>query len=199
MIAKDSNRTGPGVGEPPAPSILGPACFAGMSARRYGFTLDWRDALAWERLPQELAGRAKAIWIVSILLAGLGYGLMTDLLPPWVARVPELVQVMVVLVLWWGLWALAMAGLQRSRARRRIPLPLAIRVEASDDHLKVDWGGACHVMRPETIRQVVLTPSHVFVEDAKRLLILPIGAFGGMADMAAFADHWQEALRDPEG
>ena len=171
----------PGMEDAPAGSLF-----------RASYTLTWRDAMAWEQLPSELRGWRKLVFFALPVLAGMAFALSEGWRPAWfVARSP-MVQLALLVALVYLLWALWFKRAARRRARRRIPLPLSAEIEDRGDRLVLRIGADEGAMWPDTIRQVVPTPTHVFVENAERLVIVPRRAFADAGQMLAFAARWDE-------
>ena len=51
----------------------------------------------------------------------------------------------------------------------------------------------------ETVAKVIRTDRHVFIDAQDDVLIIPANAFETDNEMAAFADAWEKASRDPGG
>lgn len=178
----------------------GPATTAaGGPNRRLRAVLTWRDALAWEQLPSELRGWRKAGFFALPVLAGAGWAAFGERRPGWLQTLPDWGVMLVLALLSWLVWVVLANLSARRRARRRIPRPLPVLAEDWGDHLYLQIGPDEDVMLPETTLQTVLGPAHLFLQDADRLLILPLRAFDDAAEMAAFAEVWRDRGRDPEG
>ena len=152
--------------------------------------LDRRDALAWEVLPRAMTRREYWAYIAILVLAGMALGVAGEHLPAWVQALPELVTLLAVVAVAHLLWMVLATLARHGRARRRIPERLFTIVEDWGDHLYLRLGPDEEVMVPEAIRQVVTTSSHVFIEDADCLAILPRRAFADATGMADFAARW---------
>ena len=154
------------------------------------FRLTPADALAWEMLPAEARGWLKAALFAPWIMLGLGWGVTEgNGLALWLrlalAAAPAL-----------AVWALSQALISRARQRRaiaRIPAPLEMVCTSGARQLVAhpdDQPQTALTVTPETLRQVVLTPTHLFLDADPALLILPRAAFAEAADMAALAAHW---------
>ncbi|MFT4150778.1 MAG: hypothetical protein QM656_11330 [Paracoccaceae bacterium] len=82
------------------------------------------------------------------------------------------------------------------RARARLPVEGSAETGVHGDHLAVRQGGRLFRIAPETIRSVVVTDHHVFVDAPPEVAILPLAAFGDGARMRVFAEHWDRLSRD---
>lgn len=169
-------------GSPPAP--LQPLA-------RLHYRLTPADALAWEAIPREWSRRK--LWLVLAGFGALGavYGLLEDSLAlhSLAARLPVILGLAA--LGWLALVAIGTLATRR-RARRRLPVPVEAVLEIWPDHL-AEWRDgrpAPLIVAPETIRQVVATPGHVFLDVPPGLLILPAAAFPE-GDHRAFAEHWE--------
>lgn len=158
------------------------------------FPLTRRDALAWESLPSELRG-----WRHTVFLLWLGGGgLIVAALPERLVGPENGLRFYTVLILaiafQYALAALWMTLWRHLRARRRCPAPTLARLTVWQDRLsetREDQPGAAPlVVTPELVRQVVVTPAHLFIEAASGVLIVPATAFADSRAMGDFAAHW---------
>lgn len=173
------------------------------ASRALDFTLGRADALAWEVLPSEMTGWRKALFLVFLAAGGL-----------WLVLLPEdweidahdwriLVATTAGICLQWAIATLAMTLAAHRRAARRLPGPVAVRVEDHGDRLIVHERAEG---RPErraavavaAIRNIVLGERHLFVEAPPEVLILPLAAFDDREDMALTADLWDTRSRAGE-
>ena len=152
------------------------------------YTLTTADALAYETLPREMVGWRKWLLLVGLAVAG---GLVAFLPTEWVG--PE----------WgWRFWlaALLLVGIAyalatavmtfaaRRRARRRVPSPSVVTLEQWGDHLAVTIGGRQQFIAYETIADVAIGKSHVFITAPPEALIVPLSAFADRDEMTAFGE-----------
>ncbi len=163
-------------------------------------TLSYRltraDALAWTVLRREVVGGALLALILWFALAG---GILA-LLPVGLTGEEGSWRFWAVLA---GLvavqYALLVAGLtwrQHWRAARMLPQPQDVQLEIWGDHLSARQGARVLNVAPETIRQVVVTESHVFLDIVTDVLIVPLRAFADAAEMAAFGALWDDLSRN---
>lgn len=160
------------------------------------YTLTTADALAYEALPRELVGWRK--WLLLVWLAAAG-GLVAFLPPEWVG--PE----------WsWRFWlfALALVGLayglatavmtlaMHRRARRRVPLPVAVTLEQWGDHLAARIGERQLFIAYETIADVAIGKAHVFITAPPEALIVSLAAFTDRAGMVSFGEAVDRLSRE---
>lgn len=149
------------------------------------------DALAWEALPTEARGWAKLAVFAPWIMLGLGWGAMDgNGLPFWqhaaLATAPAL-----------AVWALSQALFSRARQRRalaRVPAPADMLCTVAEARLTAHPEGRPHeaiTLTPADLRQVVLTPAHLFLDGAPALIILPRAAFADAEAMAALAARWE--------
>jgi len=146
--------------------------------------------MAWEALPAEARGWAKAALFAPWIMLGLGWGVTEgNDLALWLRL--ALVAAPAVAV-----WALSQALFARARQRRafaRIPAPAEMRCAVGATRLTAHPENRPHealTVTPETLRQVVLTPGYLFLDADPALLILPRAAFADAAEMAALAARW---------
>ncbi len=174
---------------------------AAAPARVWEFTLDHADALAWEALPSAIRGWRKFVFLLFLAAGGL-----------WPLLLPEswdidrhqwriLLATTVGVGLQWALATVAMTLATRRRAARRLPSPVAVRIEDHGDHLAVRERGEGrperHASIPiERIVSVVLGARHLFVQAPPEVLILPLAAFTDLQDMARTADLWDGRSRE---
>lgn len=156
------------------------------------------DALVWETLPTEARGWAKAALFAPWITLGLGWG-ATDGngLPLWLRAVLVAAPALAV----WGLTQALFTRSRRRRALARIPAPVdmlcSVQAHAITFHPE-DRPQAALTLTPDQIRQVVLTPAHLFLDAAPVLLILPRAAFADAAAMAALADRWETLSQEAQ-
>lgn len=174
---------------------------AAAPARVLEFTLDRADALAWEALPSAIRGWRKLAFLLFFAAGGL-----------WPLLLPEsweidqhqwriLLATTVGVLLQWVLATVAMTLATRRRAARRLPHPVAVRIEDHGDHLALRERGEGRPDRHasvaiEGIVNVVLGARHLFVEAPPEVLILPLAAFADLEDMARTADMWDRRSRE---
>lgn len=153
------------------------------------FTLTPADALAWERLPRELRGWRRLLFFLWLAAAGAW---LTVLPERWIAgKLSQLLALLPFVALHWGLASLAMSLAARRRARRRIPAPVQVRLVEQGQMLSWQLGeSAPQEITPATIRQVLLTRSHLFLDAPPALVILPVAAFETAQAAQDFATRW---------
>lgn len=149
------------------------------------------DALAWEALPTEARGWAKAAHFAPWIMLGLGWGVTEgNDLALWLRL--ALVAAPAVAV-----WALSQALFSRARQRRalaRVPAPADMLCTVAEARLTAhpeDRPQEAVTLTPVDLRQVVLTPAHLFLDAAPALIILPRAAFADAEAMAALAARWE--------
>lgn len=153
------------------------------------FSLTAADALAWESLPRTLAG-----WRLFVFYLWLGAaGLWLAVLPEhWIrGQLASLLLLLLFVALHWAGASLATTLAAHRRARRRIPAPLGARL--IDTGAVLSWQiGAYPVqsIAPAAIRQVLLTPRHLFLDAPPALVIVPLAAFDSPAAAQEFAARW---------
>lgn len=155
------------------------------------YHVDWRDALVWERLPHELRGRQKVIYIGFLVAGGMGYGIAAEFLPDWIIALPYILVLLVIAAVMHGLWRVYYALLSRHRAKRRVPRRMYCVFE--------DWGEDIYVhtaveevsLSADLCRQTVVTPSHLFIDFGDPLVIVPAAAFDSPSQCAAFVAKWE--------
>ena len=152
------------------------------------YTLTTADALAYEALPREMVGWRK--WLLLVWLAVAG-GLVAFLPTEWVG--PEWgwrfwLAALVLIGIAYALAAAAMTLATRRRARKRIPAPTVATLEQWGDHLAVTVGGRQLFVAYETIADVAIGKSHVFITAPPEALIVPLSAFADRDEMTAFGE-----------
>lgn len=157
--------------------------------------LTWRDALVWEQLPREIVGWEKFRLIAIFAAFGMFVALTEDHHPAWFANASGLTQMLLAVAVAYLVHTLLM-NLRRSwSARRRVPTPMRVTTEVQLDRVQQSWatGGIAQTLA-ET-RQTICTPSHLFLDSAQSLVILPLGCFDSPKAMAEFAESWEFASR----
>lgn len=152
------------------------------------------DALAWEYRPMDLTGWRKLGLLAPWIALGMGWAAAEPLADP-LAR--GAVAVGAAIAVWLAVRMLVTRA-QRQRARARLPLPVDMICRVWADHLEVrpETGDAAPlIVGPRTIRQVLRTPGHLFVETAPALLIVPRAAFASPDEMAAVAARCEALSR----
>lgn len=152
------------------------------------YTLTTTDALAFETLPRELVGWRK--WLLLVWLAVAG-GLVAFLPAEWVG--PEWgwrfwLAALVLVGIAYGLATAVMTLATHRRARRRVPAPSVVTLEQWGDHLAVTIGGRQQFIAYETIADVAIGKSHVFITAPPEALIVPLSAFADRDEMTAFGE-----------
>jgi hypothetical protein len=152
------------------------------------YTLTTADALAYEALPREMVGWRK--WLLLVWLAVAG-GLVAFLPAEWVG--PEWgwrfwLAALVLVGIAYALATGAMTLATRRRARKRIPAPTVATLEQWGDHLAVTVGGRQLFVAYETIADVAIGKSHVFITAPPEALIVPLSAFADRDEMTAFGE-----------
>lgn len=152
------------------------------------YTLTTADALAYETLPREMVGWRK--WLLLVWLAVAG-GLVAFLPAEWVG--PEWgwrfwLAALVLVGIAYALAGAAMTLATRRRAGKRIPAPTVATLEQWGDHLAVTGGGRQLFIAYETIADVAIGKSHVFVTAPPVALIVPLSAFADRDEMRAFGE-----------
>ncbi len=156
------------------------------------------DALVWEALPREASGWAKLAVFAPWIMLGLGWGAMDgNGLPFWqhgaLATAPALAV--------WALSQVLVAHGRQRRAHARLPAPADMRCTVAEARLTAHPEGRPQdalTITPEGLRQVVLTPTHLFLDAGPDLLILPRAAFADAEAMAALAARWETLSRQAQ-
>lgn len=163
------------------------------------YTLTASDALVWETRPRELTG-----WRRMIFLLWLGFaGFVLFLVPQdWVGPEGSLrfyLWLVGLIGVQWGLAALAMTAMARLRARRRIPVPLVVRLDVYPDRLveRRDLAEPV-VITPDRIASVLSFPGHVIVATPRDVVIVPARAFADAAAMDGFAARWDRLSHEAQ-
>ena len=166
--------------------------------RTYEYTLTPADALAYESLPRSLRGwrfYVLALWLAS---SGLVLALMPE---SWIG--PEggwlfwLVGVALLGIA--GVIAVAaMTLMKHLRAYRRVPAPLAMRVEEWAEHFSIEAGGRSRSLAFGDIVGTGATATHLFIVTRGDLLILPAHLFTDRGEMRLLARRLAAHGRDPE-
>ena len=150
------------------------------------YTLTTADALAYEALPRELVGWRK--WLLLVWLAVAG-GLVAFLPAEWVG--PEWgwrfwLAALVLVGIAYGLATAVMTLTRHRRARRRVPASSVVTLEQWGDHLAVTIGGRQQFIAYETIADVAIGKSHVFITAPPEALIVPRSAIAERDENTAF-------------
>ena len=157
-----------------------------LKVRRY--RLARADALAYERLPGELSGRAKFALIIWLALPGAVSGLLADEVSVriwWLSLVA-----MVVFAL--GVAMVVSRMIATGRAARH-PIPDGeVTLEQWGDHLAEFADGRARFVAMEAIGRVIDTPEHIFVCAERFPIIVPRAAFEDERDMRLFAGWLDE-------
>lgn len=153
------------------------------------FPLGPADALAWEGLPHELRGWRRLVFYLWLGAAGFWLVVLPE--GRVAGQLSQLLALLPFIALHWGIASLAMSLAARWRARRRIPAPLSARL--IDTGATLIWqrsDAAAQTITPAAIRQVLLTPTHLFLDAPPALVIVPLTAFESTAAAQAFAERW---------
>lgn len=167
--------------------------------RVHEYTLTRADALAYESLPRELRGWRFLVLLIWLATAGGVLGLLPE---EWIG--PEggwLFWLVGVLLL--GIAAAVAIGVmtlaRHFRARRRVPAPIAMRVEEWGDYLAItEAGNRVRRLPYAKVGQTILTPGHLFLVAPPDLLILPAHSFADPAEMSALARRIDAAGHDTD-
>lgn len=186
--------TGPG-GETPSAQVSSEPYFS-VPEFSLRYSLNWRDALVWEGLPGEVRGPQKAIYIGFQLAGGMVYGLAADRLPDWIATLPHVLVLLVVMMVMHGLWLIYRAAFRRYRARRRIPHQTYCVFEDWGDHIYIHDARQEVSLSADLCRQMVVTPTHIFIDFADALVIVPAHAFDTSSQRDAFVAKWQRLEKE---
>lgn len=166
--------------------------------RILAYRLTPADAVAFEALPRPLGGVTKFVAIVWLALAGAVLALLPESVAGREHSLRWWLVGLVLLAIQFALLVLVHNLRIRRRARRRIPAACDVELAEWGDHLHEKRSGSDVFVSPETIAKVIRTDRHVFIDAPDDVLIIPAAAFETVNDMAAFADGWDEASRDPE-
>lgn len=152
------------------------------------YTLTTADALAYEAMPRELIGWRK--WLLLIWLAVAG-GAVAFLPVEWIG--PEWgwrfwLAALLLVGIAYGLAAAVMTLATHRRARRHIPAPMVVTLEQWGDHLAVTTAERQLFVAYETIADVAIGKSHVFITAPPEALIVPLTAFPDRDEMTAFGE-----------
>ena len=161
------------------------------------FDLDWRDALAWERVDPRHRRRGR-VAVAASLFAGIGLVRVTgshlaDL--RWLHSVP-MAAVFILMP------AVAVLLLQTQaaarRARDRFPRVVRVETEISPSRVvqRVAGDEAAVRIGAKSLREVVVRADHIFLSNGTDVAILPARAFGSGPEKDAFAARWRQKLRD---
>ncbi|MDT8854528.1 hypothetical protein RNZ50_05685 [Paracoccaceae bacterium Fryx2] len=162
--------------------------------------MSWRltrgDSLAWEAQPREMTAGRQVIFLLWLALGGL----WVLLLPRWLVPEGSLLFYACMVAaagVQYGLATVWLTWRAHRRARRRVPLPVRMRLEDRAEGLRVGPEGAGDgtLIAPAMIRQVVVTPGHVFIDTPRDVVIVPLRAFRDVGEMRAFAERWDEAAK----
>lgn len=152
------------------------------------------DALIWQRQPRELRGWRYFALFAAPVACGMAYAATEEFLALGARLTVAAGAGIAVFLLAQVLFQLA----DRRAARRQVPTQQEATLEIWGDHLCETRGGITRNFVPERNRQVVLTPHHLFIEDAGGLLILPLTAFEDRPDMETFAAHWDARAHEAQ-
>jgi hypothetical protein len=162
----------------------------------YRYTLTWRDALAYERLPRNMPGLQKAtlyIWMAfaGLLLIALPPELVGDAGTPrfWLSGAG-------LLLVQYGIFVLGRAVMRLNRARFRYPAPAEIELEQEPGHLVVSEAGKRRTVPFEEIGVLLPTAHHLFIAAGRDLIIVPAEAFPSAGDMAALVADIDTFMRE---
>lgn len=183
-----------GTGEAEAPAAVG-GRLGVKPDRVIHYTLDYSDALVWERASPPHRKRDK-VALFAAFFAGLGLlkmlgGVMTDLAP--LHTVPMAVLLMAAP---FGLVILLQRRDLRQRAQRRADQRIGVRLEI--------WGDRLVEYRDDrkeplafgalSMREVREEETHVFLSTGREVMIVPTRAFLNPAAKTAFAEEWQAKI-----
>lgn len=152
------------------------------------YTLTPEDALAYERLTRERRGWGQVLFYIWIACAGAA---LVALPQDWTGDEGSLRFYVVgaaLIALFWLSANLMRDQFRRIRAYRRVPAPIAVRLEVWGDHIAIESGGRQTVLAYETIAAVHHDEAHVFISGPSAVVIVPRSAFADSAALAAFAE-----------
>jgi len=161
----------------------------------FRYTLNWQDALAYERLPRDLPGLQK---ITLYLWLGLA-GIVLIALPADIVGEINSIRFWLTgagLVLLQYAIFVTLRGVTRfNRARYRYPVPADVALEQWPDHLVITSGGKTRQVRFEEIGALLPTAQRLFIASGHELIIVPLLAFEDGAGMAALVDAIDAYMR----
>lgn len=147
------------------------------------FSLTPADALAYERLPGELSGRAKVSLIVSLASVGGFYGFVEDWPAAWRYGVTALL-----VLAWLGAAMAIRTVLMRRRAKALAVRDGDVEIEEWYDHLAVRTASGTRVLAIETIGKVLVGEGYVFILHHGGPTVVPLRAFEDAEAMRAFGE-----------
>lgn len=183
-----------GAGEAEAP-VAADGRSGGRPDRVIHYTLDYEDALVWERASPSHRKRDK-VALFAAFFAGLGLlkmlgGVMTDL-----ATLHSLPMATLLMAAPFGMVILLQRRDLRARAQRRAGQRSGMRLEI--------WGDRLVEYRDDrreplafgalSLREVRETAGHVFLSTGSDVIIVPGRAFVSEAAKSAFAAEWQARI-----
>ncbi len=160
------------------------------------YQLTSKDVLAWETLPGEIGVSGKIGGLTLAIIAGLAMSLLPEALvgTPWQGRF--VISGAIILSLAWLIFRGGRQIVSNQRARRAMPKPLDVTLEAWGDHLHEHRDGGNRTIAVELIAQVLETPDHVFVRSLQDLIIIPAYAFESLEEKRVFAAIWEAKSRN---
>ncbi|MER2534192.1 MAG: hypothetical protein ABTQ31_03405 [Rhizobiaceae bacterium] len=155
------------------------------------FSLTPADALAYERLPGELSGWAKACLVISLAAVGGFYGFVEDWPAAWRYGVTAL------LVLAWLVAVMTIRTvLMHRRAKALAARDGNVEIEEWYDHLAIRTASGTRVLAVETIGKVLGGEGHVFILHHGGPTIVPLRAFEDAEAMRAFGEALERRSAD---
>lgn len=165
----------------------------------YTYTLEFADALAYERLPAKMIWQHRIGLVIWLGLAGVALGM----LPASVVGSPYGIQYWlmggVLLIIQYGLFRILRDVRRWRRARLRVPLPIKVRLEQWPDCLEVTEGDKRRTVIFTAIEALLPTEGYLFVAVDKALVIVPRRAFANdeaIPELAETIDAYVRARLD---
>jgi hypothetical protein len=141
------------------------------------YTLNWEDALAYERLPRAASRIEQIAFWIWLALAGL---IAVALPPELVGATSSLrfwITALGLVVIQYTIFMLVRAGWRRSRARGRIPQPTTVELELEPGQVLVVENGKRREIPFEAIGALLPARNYLFMAAGSELVIIPAAAF----------------------
>ncbi|HTJ55975.1 MAG TPA: hypothetical protein VL418_00225 [Devosiaceae bacterium] len=154
----------------------------------YRYSLNWQDALAYERLPKDLPGLQKITLYIWLALAGI----FLIALPPDIAGEPNTPRFWFtgagLVVLQYLIFFTLRAITRLNRARYRYPATVDAELSQWPERLEYREHDELKKIPFEEIGALLPTARHLFIAAGPDLVIVPVSAFGDAGRMAKLVD-----------
>ena len=160
--------------------------------RTYRFVLTSDDTMIWLELRSEAITLGSLTYLLWIVLGSFLFGLIPQSFvgESWSAR--WIATILVAAAVSWAIDLKLRNLWRRATARRAMPQPLNVVLAEWNDRIVESWESGGRTITPDQILGLNLLETHLFIQCAEQLVIIPRSAFEDADNMRQFYERWDK-------